>query len=247
MGPAFLRPLEGLLVLPGLDELGIAGEEDVVNLPAVELGGAGVDGRGNQAVLERVGEGGGLVGEYARDQADDAVREEGGRNLAAADHEVAYGNLPRHEMFADALVYPFVVAAQYDNVLLEGQFVGDALVQDLAVRGHVDDLVVIPFGFQFLDHPEHGFHHHHHAGVAAVAVVVHGQARSEAVFAKVMDMDFHQAFLDGPTRDGMAQRTLEELRNDGEDIDAHAFSVRSCKCNIYCRKNVIFAICMLNF
>ena len=150
-------------------------------------------------------------------------------------------------MFADALVDAFVVAAQDDDVLLEGKLVGDALVQDLAVRGHVDDLVVVPLGLQFLDHPEHGLHHHHHAGVAAVAVVVHGQARPEAVFAEVVDMDFHQAFLDGPARDGMAQRALEEFRYDGEDIDAHAFSVRSCKCNIYCRKNVIFAFCMLNF
>ena len=49
---AFLCPLEGLFVLPGLDELGIAGEEDVRDFPAVELGRAGIDGRGEQVVLE---------------------------------------------------------------------------------------------------------------------------------------------------------------------------------------------------
>ena len=216
---------EGLFVLPGLDELGIAGEEDVGDFPAVEFGGTGIDGRGDQAVLETVREGRRFVGQDAWDEADDAVREEGGGDLAAAYDEIAHGDLPGDEVFADALVDAFVMAAEDDDVLLEGQFVGDALVQDLAVGGHVDDLVVLPFGAQFLDHPEHRFHHHDHAGVTAVAVVVHGQARPQAVLAEVVDMDFHQAFLDGPAGNGMAQRAFEQLRNHGEDIDAHGFSL----------------------
>ena len=56
-GTAFAGAGEGLFVLPGLDELGIAGEQDVRDLPAVELGGTGIDGRGDQAVLEAVGQG----------------------------------------------------------------------------------------------------------------------------------------------------------------------------------------------
>ena len=176
---------------------------------------------GDQAVLEGIGKGGGLVGQHARDQADDAVGQEGGRNLAAADHEVAHGNLAGDQMLSDALVDALVMTAQDDDVFFEGKLIGDALVQDLAVGGHVDDLVVVAFGLEFLDHLEDGLHHHHHAGVAAVAVVIHRQARSEAVLAEVMDMDFHQAFLDGPARDGVTQRTLQKFRYDGENVDAH--------------------------
>ena len=226
-GTAFAGAGEGLFVLPGLDELGIAGEQDVGDLPAVELGGTGIDGRGDQAVLEAVGQGRCLVGEDARNEADDAVRQEGGGNLAAAHDKVAHGDFPGDEVLADALVDSLVVAAQDDDVLLEGQFVGHPLVQDFAVGGHVNDFVVIPFGTELLDHPEYRLHHHDHAGVAAVTVVVHGEARPQAVLAEVVDMDFHQAFLDGPAGNGMAQRTFEQLRNHGEDIDAHGFSL-SC-------------------
>ena len=224
-GTALAGAGEGLFVLPGLDEFGIAGEEDVGDFPAVELGGTGIDGRGDQAVLETVGKGRCFVGQDTRNEADDAVREEGGGNLAAAYDEIAHGDLPGDEVLADALVDSLVMAAQDDDVLFEGQFVGDTLVQDLAIGGHVDDLVVLPFGAQFLDHPEHRFHHHDHAGVAAVAVVVHGEARPQAVLAEVVDMDLHQAFLDGPAGNRMAQRTFQQFRNHGEDIDAHGFSL----------------------
>ena len=227
MRSSFLGALEGLFVLPGLDQFGIAGEKDIGDLPAVELGRTGIDGRGDQAVLEGVGQGRCLVGQDAGDEADDAVREKGCGNLAAADDKVAHGDLARHQMFADPFVNALVMSAEDDDVLLEGQFVGDALIQDFPVGGHVDDLVVMPFGRQFLDHPEHRLHHHHHAGVSTVAVVVHRQARSQAVLAEIVDMDFHQAFHDGAARNGMAQRTFEQFRNHGEDIDAHGFSL-SC-------------------
>ena len=232
---------ERLLVLPCANQFGIAGEEDVGHLPAVEVGRAGVDGRGDQALLETVGQGGGLVGKHAGDEADDAVREEGRRNLPAAHYEVAHGDLAGDEVFADAFVNAFIVTAQDEDVFLEGQFVGDSLVQDFPVRGHVDDLVVVALGLELLHHAEHRLDHHHHARVPAVAIVVHRQTRAEAVLAEVVDMDFHQPLFDGAAGDGMAQRTLQEFRYDGEDIDAHAFSFQSCKCNTYCGNFVIFA------
>ena len=116
------------------------------------------------------------------------------------------------------------MAAEDDDVLLEGEFVGDALVQDLAVGGHVDDLVVVSLGFQLLDHPEDRLHHHDHPGVSAVAVVIDVLARADAVFAEMMDVDFDQAFLDGAADDGVRQRALQKLRNYGQDIDSHGRS-----------------------
>ena len=216
-----------MFVLPGLDELGIAGQEDIGNLPAVEFRGTGIDGRGDQAILETVGKSRRLVGQDAGDEPDDAVGQEGGRDLAAAHDEIAHGDLPGDEVFADAFVNALVMAAQDDDILLEGQLVGYSLVQDLPVRSHIDDFVVVPFRPQFLDHPEHRLHHHDHAGVAAIAIVIHGEARPEAVLAEVVDVDFHQAFFDGPARNGMTERAFEQLRDDGKDIDAHGFSLSS--------------------
>ena len=123
------------------------------------------------------------------------------------------------------MVDSLVVSAEDDDVLLEGQLVGYALVEDVTVRGHVDDLVVMPFGLQFLYHPENRFDHHHHAGVAAVAVVVDVLPGADAVFAELVYMDLHQAFLYGPSDNGVAQRTLQQFGYDGQDIYSH-ISVR---------------------
>ena len=96
------------------------------------------------------------------------------------------------------------MAAEDDDVLFEGKLVGDALGEDLSVRGHVDDFVVMAFRGEFLDIAENRFHHHHHAGVSAVGIVVHGEAGAQAVFAQVVHVDFGQAFLDGAAGDGVA-------------------------------------------
>ena len=77
------------------------------------------------------------------------------------------------------------------------------------------------FRLQLLDHPVHGFYHHDHAGIAAITVVVHVFAWADPVFPQVVDVDFHQAFLDGASNDRVAQRALEQFGDDGKDIDSH--------------------------
>ena len=131
-GTAFAGAFDGFLVLPGADEFGVSAEEDVRDLPAVELGRARVDGRGDKAVLKGVGQGRCLVGEHTGDEADDAVGQECRRDFAAAYHEVSHGDLAGDEVFADALVDALVVAAQNDDVLLEGELVGYALGEDFS-------------------------------------------------------------------------------------------------------------------
>ena len=107
-------------------------------------------------------------------------------------------------MLPDTLVDALVVAAEDDNVLLEGKLVGYSLGEGFPVRSHVYDLIVMPFGLEVIDAVENRLHHHHHSGVSAVGVVVHGLAAPKAVFAEVMYMDLHQALFHGPSGDGIA-------------------------------------------
>ena len=77
------------------------------------------------------------------------------------------------------------------------------------------------FRLELLYHPVDRLDHHHHAGVAAVAVVVDVFPGADAVFAQVVDMDLHQAFFNGPSDYGVAQRAFEQFGYDGQDIDSH--------------------------
>jgi hypothetical protein len=72
----------------------------------------------------------------------DAVHEHGGGQLAPREDVVAYGNFQGDEVLAYALVYALVVAADDDQVLVQGEAVGQALVEALAVGRHVDDGLV---------------------------------------------------------------------------------------------------------
>ena len=121
-------------------------------------------------------------------------------------------------MLPDAFVDALVVAAEDNEVPFEGKFVGNALGEDFPVRGHVDDLIVGALGLQFPDTVVNGLYHHHHAGVPAVGVVVHGLARPQAVAAKVVYLNLHQAFFDGPPGNGMAQGAFQQLRNNADDV-----------------------------
>ena len=119
MGSQLLGPLKGLFVLPGLDEFWIAAKQYVRHFPSVEFRGAGVDGRGEEVILEWIAEGGGLVRQGAGDQADYGVRNHGGRDFPSAQDIVTYWNLARDKVLADAVVYSLVMAAKDYYVFLE--------------------------------------------------------------------------------------------------------------------------------
>ena len=123
-------------------------------------------------------------------------------------------------MFADALVDALVVAAQDDDVLLEGELIGYALGEDFSVGGHVDDFVVVALCLELAYAVEHGLHHHDHAGISAIGVVVYGLAAAEAVFAEVVYVYLCQALLDGPAGDGVTERAVQKLWNHGYDVNS---------------------------
>ena len=54
---------------------------------------------------------------------------------------------------------------------------------------------------------------------------------------QVVDMDFNEPFVLGPFDDGIAERALQQLRYDCQDIDSH----KQCKISDYFQKKTIFA------
>ena len=124
-------------------------------------------------------------------------------------------------MLTDAVVDTFVVSAENDDVFLEAQFVGNALVEHFAVRRHVYYLVVFTFGTEFLYHLEHRLDHHDHACVSAVAVVIHVLAWPYSVLAQVMDMNLDQTFLYSPAHYRMTERAVKQFRYDCKNIYSH--------------------------
>ena len=228
---------QGLFVLPGGNLLRIAGEQDLGDLPAVELGGTGIDGRGQEAVLEGIGQGARLVAQGARQQPDHGIGDDGGRQLAAAEHVVPHRDLPRDQMLPDPVVHSFVMAAQDHQVLHARKFVGYLLGERLPVGCGEDDLVVRPLGLELLHQAVDRLDHHHHAGVTAETVVVHLAPPPEAVFPDVVHMNLHETLVLGPFDDGISQGALEQPGDDGQDIDSHI----RCKFSDYLGKKTIFA------
>ena len=112
--------------------------------------------------------------------------------------------------------------------------VGHWLIEQLAVGGHVDDLVVVPFCFQFFDHTVHGFDHHHHSGIAAVAVVVYVTAWANSVFPQVVDVYFHKPLFDGASDYGMAEGASQQFGDDAKYVYSHLIYILGAKLALIC-------------
>lgn len=132
-------------------------------------------------------------------------------------------------MLPDAMVDPFVVPTEDDEVLLQGELVGDGLGKRLSVGRHVDDFVIFPFFLELLHHLLDGLYHHHHPGVPAVAVVIYRRPRAEAVFPDVVDVYLYKSFLPCTADNRVSQRAFEQLRNYSEDVYTHGCWFRFCK------------------
>ncbi len=231
------RAGEGLLILPGGDLLRVAGEEDFGNFPAVEFGGTGIDGRGQETVLEGVGKGARLVAQGPGKEPHHGVGDDGRRELTAREDVVANRDFTCYQMLADAMVDAFVVTAEYHQVLLAGQLVGHLLGQLLAVGRSEDYLIVSALGLELLHQRIDRLDHHHHPRVAAETVIIDLAVAALAVFADVVDVDFDQAFVLSALDDGIAQRAFEQLGHYGKYINSH----RCRKISDYFQKKTIFA------
>jgi hypothetical protein len=76
--------------------------------------------------------------EHPGQEPEDGVNQHHGGQFPATDDKVADANFFIHPVLDDALVHPFVVAAQQDQPRFGGQLQNSCLSQRLALGGQVD-------------------------------------------------------------------------------------------------------------
>ena len=204
----------------------MARKQDVGHLPAFVFCRTGVDGSRQEIVLETVGEGTLLVADDAGNHADHGIGNDGCREFAAGQHIVAYGNFAGNEMVAHTLVHAFIVAAEYDDVFLQGEVVSQVLVELLSVGRGEDNLVVVAFGLQRRDASVDGFYLHHHPGKTAIGIVVHAAPFVECVVAQVVEMNLSEPLFLCPCQDAFPHKSFNHLWQHGNDVYSHIICLR---------------------
>ena len=203
----------------------MARKEHIGHFPALVVCRSRIDGSREQIVLERVAERALFVTDHAWNDAHNCVGHAGRGQLSAREHEVADRNLLGDEMFANAVVDPFVVTAENDEVAFHRKGIGHRLVELFSVGRGENHFVVVTFGFECRDTVINGLALHHHTCESAIRVVVYPTMLVVGVVAQVVHMNFYQAFFLGASQDGGVQEAVEHFGNDGDDVDAHAVFV----------------------
>ena len=129
-------------------------------------------------------------------------------------------------MVAHTLVHPFIVAAEYDDVFLQGEVVSHVLVELLSVWRGEDNLVVVAFGLQRRDTSVDGFYLHHHPGKTAIGIVVHSAPFVERVVAQVMQMNLSEPLFLCPCQDAFLHKSFNHLWQHGNDVYSHIVCLR---------------------
>ena len=173
--------------------------------------------RGEALLLRRP-----LVPQHAGDETGDAVGDGQSRDLAAGQHEIAYGHHVRGEGVDIALVDALVVAADDDELLFFCQLPGQSLVEGTARRGGDEDAGTLVCGDGSRGRGQH-VRLQHHAASAAVEAFVRGLVLIQGKVPDVGHRDVQQPGLPAPAYHGMVQRR-EHFREQGQDVDLHASS-----------------------
>jgi hypothetical protein len=167
------------------------------------------------------------MAEDAGEQADDRVDDDGCREFAAGENVVADGKLFIAEQFADAFIDALITATDENNTIQLREAAGCGLGEALALCGEQNDgfasCVAFCFGCdaQRLDAIEDGFGLEHHAFAAAEGAVVDGAVTVMRKGAEVVGVRFRKAFTEGARDDSELKRTNKEVREDGDDVEAH--------------------------
>ena len=200
-------------------------EQHFGHAPALVVGGAGVDGGGQEVVLETVGECALLVREHARHETHHGIGHHGCCQLAAREHKVADRHFLRDEVLADAIVDALVVSAEDNHVVEHRERVGHRLVELLAVGRGEDHLVVVALRFQRRDASVDGLALHHHSRRAAERVVVHTAVLVGGVVAQIVQMYFHQSFLLCACKDRGVDKPVEHFGQHCDNVYSHIWEI----------------------
>ncbi len=190
----------------------ISGGEDVGDAVTAEVGGSGVVGVVEQAAGavggRRYGAGevggagvgdaeafkaGGIgVAEYAGEQADHGIDDDGGGEFSAGEDVVADGEFAIAEQVVDAFVDALVASADEDHAIGLDELGGDGLGEGAALRGKEDDGLArgVAGGAgcegERIEASEDGFRLEDHAFAAAEGPVVDGAMPIVSEAAEIM-------------------------------------------------------------
>ena len=165
-----------------------------------------------------------LIREHAGDKAAHGVCHRHGGDLAAGQDKVAEGDLLVHALFNEALVHALVVAAhEHEMVVVRGKTARAALVERLALRGHVNDAAALfaRLGAHVVKARLERLRHHHAAPAAAVGVIVHLLLFVFGIVADLDGVDVQNALLLGAAENADLERRLHRVGEERQNVDAH--------------------------
>src|SRR5215471_1291539 len=200
----------------------VAGEQHFGDLEATPVGGPGelrVASAGRAGVLRQ----GGLVAQHAWDEPGHGVHEDHGRQLAAAEHVVADGDLAVGQGLADPVVDALVAAADHDQAGLSRELGRERLGQRLPPRLHQDHRSRVG-GAQRVDRGEDRLRLEHHAGAAPERRVVDLAVPVDREVAEVVGVQRDEPARHRPADDALPEDRLEDLREDADDVEAHRYA-----------------------
>ncbi len=163
----------------------------------------------------------------SRLEAGDDVHDDGRRQLAPAEDEVADGELFIGHKLGDALIHAFIAATDEHQPLVTGKAAGGGLIkapalsrqQNHRIRGAVGAGGITQ---QVIQTGGDGLRFHDHAFAAPEGPVVGRAVHVGGVGAKVMDGNGDGAGAGGAGNHAELQRAVEELGKNGEEVETHA-------------------------
>ena len=123
------------------------------------------------------------------------------------------------EVSADPMVDAFVAAADQAEPGPACQLGGDGLVEPPAARPEQEQW---PRRVDGLDAGEDGLGTQDHSRSSAERGVVHGPVHIGGVVAKVVTAKVQQPSVAGPPEQALPAEPVDQTREDGEHVDAHA-------------------------
>ena len=126
-------------------------------------------------------------------------------------------------MLAYAVVYTFVVAAQYYYIVEHRQGVGHPLVKNFSVGRGEYHLIVIALCFECRYTAVHRFYLYHHPGVSAEWIIVDLSVAVGGIVAEIVDFYLAQTFVLRPFKYRAVQRRFEHLRKYRYYIYTHLY------------------------
>ena len=202
----------------------MAGEENFRHAPAAKFLGAGVLRAFEPGPLGAKGFGlrAGFVADDIGEQAHDGIDDDQRGERAVGENEIADAEFLVDEMFANALIDAFVMAADKNNAIERGEFARLGLVEFGTARGEENNAARLRcLGLHVLHGGKNRFALEQHAGAAAVGLVIDGVMLVRGVITQLVQADFRLTAALGAPEDRGVEGTAHDFREKGDDVDAH--------------------------